>query len=94
MSTLRIAGPVLVLSMSACFVQRVGAADPAPVVSPIMHKDVDDVAGREMLMITVVYPPGAVEQIHRHDANAFVYVLEGTIIEGVKGGVVCLLYAN
>jgi hypothetical protein len=43
-----------------------------PVVSPIMHKDVDDVAGREMLMITVVYPPGAVEQIHRHDANAFV----------------------
>ena len=37
-------------------------------------------------MLTVVYPPGAVEHVHRHDAYAFVYVLEGSIIEGVKGG--------
>jgi len=39
-----------------------------------------------MLMISVVYPPGTVEHIHRHDAYAFVYVLEGSIIEGVRGG--------
>ena len=37
-------------------------------------------------MITVVYLPGTVEHIHRHDAYAFVYVLEGSIIEGVRGG--------
>ena len=37
-------------------------------------------------MITVDYPPGAVETVHRHDAHAFVYVLEGTIIEQVRGG--------
>ena len=37
-------------------------------------------------MIAVDYPPGAVEHIHRHDASAFVYVLEGSIIEGVRGG--------
>ena len=37
-------------------------------------------------MITVNYPPGAVERIHRHKGHAFVYVLEGTIIEGVRGG--------
>ena len=37
-------------------------------------------------MLTVEYPPGAVEHIHRHDAYAFVYVLEGTIVEQVKGG--------
>ena len=43
-------------------------------------------SGREMLMLSVEYPPGAVEHIHRHDAYAFVYVLEGTIVEGVRGG--------
>ena len=34
---------------------------------------------------SVEYPPGAVEHIHRHNASAFVYVLEGTIVEGVRG---------
>ena len=37
-------------------------------------------------MITVEYPPGTVEHIHRHDAQAFLYVTEGTIIEQVRGG--------
>jgi quercetin dioxygenase-like cupin family protein len=57
-----------------------------PVVTPVMLKDLADMPGKEMLMITVVYPPGTVEHIHRHDAHAFVYVLEGSIIEGVRGG--------
>jgi quercetin dioxygenase-like cupin family protein len=51
-----------------------------------MQQDLADMPGREMLMLSVEYPPGTVEHIHRHDAYAFVYVLEGTIIEGVKGG--------
>jgi quercetin dioxygenase-like cupin family protein len=59
---------------------------PQPVVVPVMQKDLADVPGREMLMLTVEYPPGAVEHIHRHDAYAFVYVLEGSIVEGVRGG--------
>jgi quercetin dioxygenase-like cupin family protein len=37
-------------------------------------------------MITVVYPPGASDPIHRHNAHAFVYVLEGTIVMQVRGG--------
>jgi quercetin dioxygenase-like cupin family protein len=37
-------------------------------------------------MITVDYPPGSVDAIHRHNAHAFVYVLEGSIIMQVKGG--------
>jgi len=37
-------------------------------------------------MITVEYPPGSVDPIHRHNAHAFVYVLEGSIIMQVKGG--------
>ena len=37
-------------------------------------------------MITVEYPPGSSDPIHRHNANAFVYVLEGSIIMQVRGG--------
>jgi quercetin dioxygenase-like cupin family protein len=62
------------------------AEPPQPVVVPIMQKDLADAPGKEMVMLTVEYPPGTVEHIHRHDAHAFVYVLEGTIVEGVRGG--------
>jgi quercetin dioxygenase-like cupin family protein len=87
MATLRIIGTGLLLSLGAQLIPLARAADPPqPVVTPVMLKDLTDVPGREMLMITVVYPPGTVEHIHRHDAYAFVYVLEGTIVEGVRGG--------
>jgi quercetin dioxygenase-like cupin family protein len=86
MSSLRIVGTALVLSFSALSTPPAVAADPQPVVSPVLLKDLADLPGREMLMITVVYPPGVVEHVHRHDAYAFVYVLEGSIIEGVRGG--------
>ena len=59
---------------------------PQPIVAPVMQKDLTDLPGREMLMLSVEYPPGTVEHIHRHDAYAFVYVLEGSIVEGVRGG--------
>ena len=37
-------------------------------------------------MITVEYPPGGADPVHRHNANAFVYVLEGSIVMQMKGG--------
>src|SRR5262245_24362600 len=86
MSHLRILGTTLVLAGSAQLASAAEAGSPQPVVVPVMQRDLADVPGREMLMLTVEYPPGAVEQIHRHDAYAFVYVLEGTIIEQLKGG--------
>lgn len=55
-------------------------------VSPLMTKDLTAVPGKELLMITVEYPPGSTDPIHRHNAQAFVYVLEGTIVMQVKGG--------
>ena len=85
MSHLRVLGTALVLVLSAQLTQAADAA-PQPVVTPVMLKDLADVPGKEMLMITVEYPPGAVESIHRHDAYAFLYVLEGSIIEQVRGG--------
>src|SRR5882672_11426163 len=55
-------------------------------VTPLMSKDLADSPGKEGLMITVVYPPGSSDPIHRHNAHAFVYVLEGSIVMQVKGG--------
>ncbi|MEO6803011.1 MAG: cupin domain-containing protein [Granulicella sp.] len=55
-------------------------------VSSLMVKPLPDFPGKEVQMITVVYPPGAVDPVHRHNAYLFVYVLEGSIIMGVKGG--------
>ena len=55
-------------------------------VAQLMSKDLADFPGKEGLMITVVYPPGSSDPIHRHNAHAFVYVLEGSIVMQVKGG--------
>src|SRR6478672_10315199 len=55
-------------------------------VSQLMSKDLTEFPGKEGLMITVEYPPGSSDPIHRHNAHAFVYVLEGSIIMQVKGG--------
>ena len=54
-------------------------------VTPLMSKDLKDFPGKEGLMIAVEYPPGASDPIHRHNAHAFVYVLEGSIVMQLKG---------
>ena len=55
-------------------------------VTSLMSKDLTGLPGKEGLMITVEYPPGSMDPIHRHNAHAFVYVLEGSIVMQVKGG--------
>ena len=55
-------------------------------VTELMSKDLTNLSGKEGLMITVEYPPGSVDPIHRHNAHAFIYVLEGTIVMQVRGG--------
>src|SRR5215468_2515188 len=55
-------------------------------VTELFSKDLTNFPGKEGLMITVEYPPGSSDPIHRHNAHAFVYVLEGTIIMQVRGG--------
>jgi quercetin dioxygenase-like cupin family protein len=55
-------------------------------VTPLFSKDLTDFPGKEGLMITVEYPPGSSDPIHRHNAHAFVYVLEGSIVMQVRGG--------
>jgi quercetin dioxygenase-like cupin family protein len=55
------------------------------VVTPLMTKALPDMPGKEALMLTVVYPPGGGDPVHRHNAHAFVYVLEGTVVMQLKG---------
>jgi quercetin dioxygenase-like cupin family protein len=55
-------------------------------VTPLLSKDLTYFPGKEGLMITVEYPPGGSDPIHRHNAHAFVYVLEGSIVMQVRGG--------
>src|SRR6266446_9931560 len=54
-------------------------------VKELFAIDLADYQGKECLMIEVSYPPGAQDMVHRHDAHAFVYVLEGQIIMQLKG---------
>jgi quercetin dioxygenase-like cupin family protein len=57
-----------------------------PKITPLMSKDLTGCPGKEGAMITVEYPPGGSDVIHRHNAHAFVYVLEGKVIMQVRGG--------
>ena len=58
-----------------------GAAD----VKELFAVDLADYPGKEGRVIEVSYPPGAQDMVHRHDAHAFVYVLEGQIVMQLKG---------
>ena len=55
-------------------------------VTQLMSKDLTKFPGKEGLMITVEYPPGSSDPIHRHNAYGFIYVLEGSIVMQVRGG--------
>src|SRR5436190_12695943 len=57
-----------------------------PKVTQVSSKDLTDIPGKEGVMLTVEYPPGGSDPIHRHNAHAFVYVLEGSVVMQLKGG--------
>jgi quercetin dioxygenase-like cupin family protein len=53
----------------------------------LLTKNLPEAPAKEIEVITVNYAPGAVDAIHRHDAHAVVYVLEGEVEMQVRGGV-------
>ena len=69
----------LVISGTSAFAQNKSG-------SLLLQKNFDDLPGREGVMLTVEYPPGASSPKHRHNAHTFVYILEGTLIMQVEGG--------
>src|SRR5580704_14270689 len=76
--------PKLVLAL-VCLMASALLAQEAK-VTELMSKDLTNLPGKEGLMITVEYPPGSVDPIHRHNAHGFIYVLEGSIVMQVRGG--------
>ena len=76
--------PKLVLVL-ACLMSSTLLAQEAK-VTDLFSKDLANLPGKEGVMAIVDYPPGSVDPIHRHNANAFVYVLEGSIVMQVRGG--------
>jgi quercetin dioxygenase-like cupin family protein len=74
------------LILALAFLISTAAVAQEAKVTELFSKDLKDFPGKEGLMITVEYPPGSVDPIHRHNAHAFVYVLEGTIVMQVRGG--------
>ena len=55
-------------------------------VTPLLAKPLVGIDGKEGVMLTVEYPPGVASAAHRHNANTFVYVLEGSVVMQVAGG--------
>jgi quercetin dioxygenase-like cupin family protein len=68
-----------------CLTTGTAAAQEAK-VTPLLSKDLPEFPGKEALMITVEHPPGGSNASHRHNAHAFVYVLEGSVVMQLKGG--------
>lgn len=78
-------------TLSMLLLLAAGAANaqqtPPPAhVTPLMTKALADYPGKDGVVITVDYPPGGESAVHRHNAHAFVYVLSGSIVMGVRGG--------
>ena len=62
-----------------------GAPPSPPTVAELMTRDVVGMPGKQVTMITVSYLPGGASMAHRHDAQVFVYVLEGAMTMQVDG---------
>ena len=68
-----------------CLMTGTAMAQQAKVTS-LMSKDLTENPAMEVLVITVEHAPGGSSAIHRHNAHAIVYVLEGSVVMQVKGG--------
>jgi quercetin dioxygenase-like cupin family protein len=73
----------LKMSLLACLLGSAAHADPS---APLMTRDLVGIPGKEAVVLTVEVGPGQASKPHRHDANVFVYMLEGSLIMQVKGG--------
>ncbi|MBE7373914.1 cupin domain-containing protein [Pseudomonas lopnurensis] len=74
-----------ILMLAAC-TANAEQAPPQVQVSLLMSKALAEYPGKEAVAIEVTYPPGGKDPVHKHDAHGFVYVLEGSIEMGVRGG--------
>jgi len=81
-----IALTTIIQCLAPCVRAAAPAAAPDAVVKELMKRNLAGVSGKEVLMITVEYLPGGASLPHRHNAQVFVYVLEGAVKMQVEGG--------
>src|SRR6185436_6787096 len=81
-------------SSTASLSHRDDTAVPEATVRPLMSKDLAGDPAKELTMIAIEYPPGSVDPVHTHHAQALVYVLEGAIVMQVRGGTPVTLTAG
>ena len=82
MLMLRLLLPLLLFALLGCSSANAQIAKEMP----LMTKDLPDVPGKQGLIETVDLAPGEVVPAHRHNADVFAYVLEGSVVTQVKGG--------
>ncbi|RQQ56685.1 cupin domain-containing protein [Burkholderia stagnalis] len=88
---------MLVLALlvsSLLMVVQPATAAPQAKVTPLTTEPLPEYPGKEVEMIVVEYPPGSVDPVHRHDAHAFVYVPDGSIVMGLNNGKEVTLHAG
>lgn len=78
-------GPTIVAGAVSSQEKHASPQADHPIVTELMTEALSDMPGKEVLILTVFYPPGGADPIHRHNAHGFVYVLEGSIVMGVEG---------
>jgi quercetin dioxygenase-like cupin family protein len=83
--------PVVLFAIAiGTFASRLRAAGtPAPVSSAEIHdlmaRNLLSAPGKEVRMLTVEYAPGGSSPPHRHNAEVFVYVLQGSLRMQLRG---------
>lgn len=85
-SNLKIAITVAAVVLCASLIRAESSEALAARANALLARDVVGMPGMQVIMSTVEYPPGGRSAPHRHDAQVFVYVLEGHVIMQVKGG--------
>ena len=81
-----LASLLLAASTTTSMAQHASSATvPHAVVKTLMTEPLAQHTGEELVMLSVEYPPGSVDPVHRHNANALVYVVEGSIVMGLRG---------
>jgi quercetin dioxygenase-like cupin family protein len=76
----------MLISTAAAAQTTATTSAPPTEVTELMSRDLQGLPGKEGTMLLVEYPPGGADPVHRHNASAFVYVLEGTVVMQVRGG--------
>ncbi|HET7223457.1 MAG TPA: cupin domain-containing protein [Rhodanobacteraceae bacterium] len=80
-----LASLLIAAATTAVAQQSPSGTPPHAIVKTLMTKPLAQYPGEELVMISVEYPPGSVDPVHRHNANALVYVLDGSVVMGLRG---------